>query len=150
MMITRRRVGQFAALTLIAGLTACAEPPPPPTTVALGIVGGAGMNGGAPAKVKVYYLASTAKFEASDFFAVFDTPEATLGADLVSVDEYLLAPGKEEKDAKSFPAPPVAIGVIAAFRNIGQPGWRAVAPLAPNTANPIVVTLAGDAVTIGE
>ncbi|MEM7667603.1 MAG: type VI secretion system lipoprotein TssJ [Pseudomonadota bacterium] len=149
-MITRRTMGQLTAATLLAGLTACAEPPPPPTTVALSIVGGATMNGGVPAKVKVYYLTSAANFQAADFFAVFDTPEATLGPDLVAVDEYLLAPGKTEEDAKSFATPPAAVGVVAAFKNIGQPGWRAVAPLAPNTANPIAVALEGDTVTVGQ
>ncbi|MEM6933287.1 MAG: type VI secretion system lipoprotein TssJ [Pseudomonadota bacterium] len=148
-MITRRTMGRLSAAMFLTALAACAEPPPPPTTVALSIVGGPTMNGGVPAKVKVYYLASTAKFEAADFFALFDDAEATLGPDLASVDEYLLAPGKTEEDAKSFLTPPVAIGVIAAFKNIGQPGWRAVAPLAPNTENPIAVILDGDTVTFG-
>jgi len=139
----------IAALALAAALGACASPPPP-TTVALTIAGGETMNGGAPAKVKVYYLNSTAKFEAGDFFALFDSPEATLGQDLVSVDEYLLAPGKKVEDAKSFPMPPAAAGVIAAFRDIGQPGWRVSKPLKPNDANDVAVTLDGQTVTLGQ
>ncbi|MEL6479200.1 MAG: type VI secretion system lipoprotein TssJ, partial [Pseudomonadota bacterium] len=97
-----------------------------------------------------YYLRSTAKFNAADFFAVFDEPEATLGPDLASVDEYLLAPGKSVADAKSFDAAPVAVGVVAAFREIGQPGWRKTAPLAPNADNPVAVTLDGNQVGIGQ
>ncbi|MDT8345224.1 MAG: type VI secretion system lipoprotein TssJ [Thermohalobaculum sp.] len=139
----------FAALVLAASVAACAAPPPP-TTVALGITGGETMNGGAPAKVKVYYLASTAKFEAGDFFALFDAPAATLGPDLVAVDEYLLAPGKAVEDSKSFPTPPAAVGVIAAFRDIGQPGWRVSKPLAPNAANDVAVSLDGQTVTLGQ
>lgn len=147
----RRRgfIRAIAGTALIAGLTACAEPPPPPTTVTLGIAGAATMNGGAPAKVKVYYLASTAKFDVADFFALFDQPEATLGPDLIAIDEYLLAPGKEVADQKSFDLKPAAIGVVAAFRDIGQPGWRAKAPLKPNAENPVAVTLDGNTVAIG-
>ncbi|MEM0924088.1 MAG: type VI secretion system lipoprotein TssJ [Pseudomonadota bacterium] len=137
------------AAVLVLALGACAEPPPP-TTVQLSVAGAEDMNGGLPAKVKVYYLLSTAKFNGTDFFAVFDQPEATLGADLAAVDEYLLAPGKSVADAKSFDLTPVAIGVVAAFREIGQPGWRATAPLAPNSANPVAVTLSGNEVGIGQ
>ena len=136
-------------------LTACSAPPPPPpstlpTTVELSIAGGADMNGGLPAKVKVYYLASTSRFSSADFFAVFGEPEATLGADLVSVEEYQLVPGATVADAKSFDTAPVAIGVVAAFREIGRPGWRAVGPLVPNAENPVEVTLAANTVAIGQ
>ena len=140
-----------AALALGIALTGCAAPePPPPTTVALTIDGGATMNGGAPAKVKVYYLKSTAKFEAGDFFALFEEPAATLGPDLVAVDEYLLSPGKTETDDKSFDNAPAAVGVIAAFRNIGQPGWRQTKALLPNAENPVAVTLDGSSVEIAK
>ena len=108
------------------------------------------MNGGLPAKVKVYYLASTSKFSSADFFAVFGEPEATLGSDLVSVHEYQLAPGETVADDKSFDAAPVAIGVVAAFREIGRPGWLAVSPLVPNAENPVEVTLAASTVAIGQ
>lgn len=147
----RTRFWKIAAVLTLA-LSACAEPPPPPpppTTVALSVAGGADMNGGAPAKVKVYYLSSTAKFNAADFFAVFGEPEATLGADLIAVDEYLLAPGKSVADAKSFDVKPVAVGVIGAFRDVGQPGWRAVKPIVANAENPISVALSGNTVTVG-
>ena len=143
---------KIAAVSALA-LGGCAEPPPPPpppTTLQLSVTGGADMNGGNPAKVKVYYLRSTAKFNAADFFALFDQPEATLGPDLASVDEYLLAPGKSVTDAKTFDAAPVAIGVVAAFREIGQPGWRATGPITPNAENPVAVTLAGNTVGIGQ
>ena len=144
------------SLALIAlVLSACAAPPPPPeppppTTVQLSIAGKADMNGGLPAKVKVYYLASTSAFSSADFFAVFGEPEATLGADLVSVEEYQLVPGATVADAKSFDTAPVAIGVVAAFREIGRPGWRAVGPLVPNAENPVEVTLAANTVAIGQ
>lgn len=150
MTITRR-----AALVGIAAgaVSACSPPPPPPpppapTAVALTIVGAPDMNGQRPAKVKVFYLASAATFGSADFFALFDQPDATLGADLLASDEYTLAPGRTLQDAKQFATPPAAIGIVAGFRNVDGPGWRAITALVPNAPNPIAVSLSGNTVTI--
>lgn len=141
----------LAGLSLLA-LAACASPPPPPTptVVELGITGAADMNDGAPARVKVYYLKAPAAFAAADFFALFEAPEATLGADLLDIDELQLAPGRMVTASKSFDTPPAALGVVAAFRDVGGPGFRAIQPLAPNTANTVPVTLTGNTVVIGQ
>ncbi|WP_299654851.1 type VI secretion system lipoprotein TssJ [uncultured Tateyamaria sp.] len=132
------------ALSILAG---CAEQGPAPTTVTLSITGAADMNGGAPAQVKVYYLNDTERFRSSDFFAVFEQPEATLGADLVSVSPFSLAPGRTVADTKSFATPPAAIGVVAAFRDING-AFLAVRTLVPNAPNPVQVTLTGNRVVI--
>lgn len=141
-------------LALLAPLlTACAgpPPPPPPTTVALTLTGAPDMNGGLPAQAKVYYLRSVARFETADFFALFNAPEATLGDDLVSVDAYQLSPGKTVVDAARFEAAaiPAAIGIVAAFRDIGRPGWSATAPLTPGAANPVHARVSDHAVALG-
>lgn len=143
-------ITRLTALILVGLVASCAEPPPPPppTTVTLNVTGGADMNGGAPAKVKVYYLNSTAKFKVSDFFALFDNAQATLGPDLVAVDEYLLAPGKVETDQKIFKVEPAAIGIVAAFKSVDQPGWRVSKALVPNAENPIAATLNGMTVVL--
>ena len=132
------------------GLAACAPPPPPPPTeVALTITGGADMNsGGRPAQVKVYYLTAQAGFASGDFFALFDSAAATLGADLLSDDQYLLAPGDVKTDAKTFPSPPTHIGVVAAFQNIDQPGWKTIQPLAPNAVNTVKVSVGSATVSV--
>lgn len=142
-MLTRR----FAILSLLA-LGACSSAPTiAPTTVQLGILGAPNMNGGAPARVKVYYLTESATFQSSDFFALFDAPEATLGSDLVSVSEFQLAPGRSVTDAQSFATAPTSIGVVAAFRDIDG-RFLAVKPLVPATANPVQVTLSGNSVSL--
>lgn len=143
-----RWIGAMTALVFL-GLSACGMPPPPPTTINLTVAASATSNSGNPVQVKVYYLRSTPKFEGGDFFSLFNSPEATLGADLADTDNYLLTPGTDATGARSYDtAAPVAIGVIAAFRSVDQPGWRAVGALAPNTANPINVTIDGTTVTI--
>ncbi|WP_118136821.1 type VI secretion system lipoprotein TssJ [Oceanicella sp. SM1341] len=137
---------------LALGLAACAAPePPPPTTVQLTLAGAADMNGARPARVKVYYLRSAAGFGGADFFALFDAPEATLGPDLVSVSEHLLAPGATLADTRSFapgaPAP-AALGVVVGFREVDGPGWSAVAPLSPGSANALRATVSADTVSL--
>ncbi|MEM6488113.1 MAG: type VI secretion system lipoprotein TssJ [Pseudomonadota bacterium] len=147
---TRRAVLALATLGT-AALAACASAPEPPapTTVALQLAAGADSNGGAPVQTKVYYLTSTGTFMNADFFAVFQDPQATLGADLVGVDAYPLTPGASVADAKVFEGQqPSAIGVIAAFRDISGPGWRAVKPLAPRAENTATVGVVGSQVTI--
>ncbi len=144
MTILRRKfLGLAAAGIAAASLSACGAAPPPPTEVALTINGGANMNNGRPAQVKVYYLAAKAAFDGGDFFALFDTPEAVLGTDLVSVDSYLLQPGATVTDAKSFKEAPAHIGVIAAFQSVDQPGWKATKPLAAKKVNNAEVSVSG-------
>ena len=149
--VSRRRAAALGALALFLALGACAGPtPPPPTTVALSLTGAPEMNGGFPVQAKVFYLRSPAALETADFFAVFQQPEATLGADLIAAETHLLAPGETLTAAQSFDDAPAAIGVVAGFREIDGPGWQAVAPLAPQAANVVAVTIGADAVAIGQ
>lgn len=135
-------------LMFLTGCGSAPPSPPAPTTVDLAISGAADMNGGAPAKVKVYYLASPATFGSSDFFALFNTPETTLGADLAAVDEFQLVPGRTVTDSRSFNGTAGAIGVVAAFRDIDGAQFRAVRRLTPNAVNRIRVSLSGTTVSI--
>ncbi|MBP1852494.1 type VI secretion system lipoprotein TssJ [Rhizobium halophytocola] len=143
----RFKLAMLAALGALT-LTGCAASGPAPTSVKLDIAGTANMNGGAPAKIKVYYLASTGTFRSSDFFQVFNTPEATLGPDLIAVDEFQLSPGRTVTDSRNFPTAPGAIGVVAAFRDIDSAKFLDVRQLAPNTANTVRVVVSGKSVSI--
>ena len=137
----------FAALCL--ALSACAPGPQSTgTTVQLDIAGAADMNGGLPAQVKVYYLTSDASFRSGDFFALFNEPEATLGADLVSVDTYQLAPGRSVQDSRSFPQAPGAIGVVAAFRDIDGSRFLATRQVVPGATNAVSVSVGAKTVSI--
>lgn len=140
--------GTLLAVAAAGLLAACAEPPPPPTAAALTVAASQDVNGGVPVKVQVFYLSSPAAFEAADYFTLSGNPRAALGADLVGVDEYLLAPGQTATAQKTFLQPPAAVGVVAGFRNVDQPGWKATAPLAPNTVNGVTVSVGASTVSI--
>lgn len=142
--------GRFARLApciaLALALAACAEPPPPPapTGVALAITAGSGMNGGNPAKVKVFYLTSDANFLAADYFALNNEPAKTLGQDLVAVDEFLMAPGDTADDTKTFDLAVPYIGAVVGLRDIDQPGWRAISDLNARAPNAVGLTVDAD------
>lgn len=145
-MITRRRL--ILSTLALGALSACASQGLAPTNVSLNITGAADMNGGAPAQVKVYYLADANTFRTADFFAVFEAPEATLGSDLITTQTFGLAPGRTITDTQSFATtPPAAIGVVAAFRDITG-GFSATRTLVPSALNPVAITLTGNRVTI--
>lgn len=140
----------LATLALIAVVGACAEAPAPPapTTVALNVTTDPTANGGLPSRVQVYYLSSVASFQGGDYFTLADNAQATLGADLVSLDEYLMVAGTAQTDAKSFDQQVTHIGVVVGFREIATAAWRATMPLTPNAPNPVAITVSGNTVTI--
>ncbi|MEM9048522.1 MAG: type VI secretion system lipoprotein TssJ [Pseudomonadota bacterium] len=143
-------LASLAAVTMLAALGSCADAPAPPapTTVALNVTTDPTTNGGLPARVQVYYLASVASFQGGDYFALADDAQTTLGADLVSLDEYLMIAGSAQTDAKSFDQQVTHIGVVVGFREIATAAWRATMPLSPNAPNPVAITVVGNTVTI--
>lgn len=143
-----RRTALWTALALAVAACAPAPAPAPKTDVAISFTASGNMNGGAPAQAKVYYLTAPGTFQAADFFAVFQQPEATLGAELVAVDDFQLSPGQGATGSRSFDIPPVAVGVVVAFRDIGNARFSAVRPLTPGTLNPVAISVSGNSVSI--
>lgn len=143
-------LSRLAALAMVALVAACAAPPapPPPTSVALTVNTAPDANSGLPARVQVYYLSSVAGFQGADYFGLADDAQATLGADLVASDQYLMMPASTEQDGKSFDRTVTHIGVVVGFRDISTAAWRATLPLTPNAANPVAVTVGASTVTL--
>jgi len=143
-------LSRFAALAMAALVAACAAPPapPPPTSVALTINTAPDANSGLPARVQVYYLSSVAGFQGADYFALSDDAQATLGADLVAADQYLMSPASTQSDGKSFDRAVTHIGVVVGFRDISTAAWRATMPLTPNAPNPVAVEVGANSVSL--
>jgi len=116
-----------AALTL----GACAAKPPEDVTISGSIEAVAGVNPDglgrpSPLLVKVFQLGAKDKFEAADFFALSDASEATLGADLLGVQDVMLSPGDHRPYEGEFDPATRFIGVIAGYRDIHQAQWRSI------------------------
>ena len=161
---TRRRAGLFAAdlvaalpavlvLAALAGCAAPPPPPPPPTVADLTVSTTADVNPtaagqGAPVVLRIYQLASPAGFEKAEFFRLLNQDAATLGADLVKKDEYLLAPGAT-RTINLTPGPTVkALGVFAAYRDFQHATWRGTAEIPPNKTTNVAISADGKGVKV--
>lgn len=88
---------------------------------------------GAPMLLRVYELKSDVAFQEADYFGIQNTAKAVLGADLLSVDQFIIRPG-ESRDIKRKSNPETtAIGIFAGYRDLPNSVWRVVHKLPPAT-----------------
>lgn len=127
-MISRRLILLVAAALL---LSACAAKPPKPAPAHAELIVSGDVNPDAsgrasPVVVRVYQLRNDGEFNGADFFSVYEKEKETLGASLVSREEYVLAPGESRKLELPLSAETRFIAVVAAFRDIRTARWRAI------------------------
>jgi type VI secretion system protein VasD len=130
MMRILRVVGIGLSLAALASLGGCSSSPPKPQAIKMNIAVSADVNPDAgnrpsPIVIRVYQLKDDAAFKDADFFTIYDKEQPTLAAALVSREEFELAPG--EHRAIDYKLSPDAhfVGVVAAYRDIRDAGWRA-------------------------
>lgn len=112
------------------GLTACASQPPKPVLTQATIMASADVNPdsmgrASPVVVRIYQLKGDAEFNDAGFFALFDSEQATLGANLVMRDERTLFPGQQASLSLALSPDTRFLGVVAAYRDIRASRWRA-------------------------
>jgi type VI secretion system protein VasD len=135
-----------AALSLSAVITvACGKPPaaPPPLTIAappeskvrapMTISASADANPDrsgrpSPVVVRVYQLRTDAAFNAASFSDLFENEDKALGAELITRDEYVLAPQDSRTIEVAIAGETRFLGAIAGFRDILNAQWRALVP----------------------
>ena len=83
-------------------------------------------NRPSPLVVRVFQLRNDGEFSGADFFSLYDKEKETLGASLISREEYVLEPGETRKLELAVNAEARFLGAIAAFRDIRSAQWRAV------------------------
>jgi type VI secretion system protein VasD len=81
-----------------------------------------------PIVVRVYQLKTDAAFTASEFFPLFDDEQKVLGAELISRDEFVLAPAEQRTIDVALAGETRYVGAIAAFRDIRNAQWRVLVP----------------------
>jgi type VI secretion system protein VasD len=84
-----------------------------------------------PLMVRVYELKSEALFEATDFFTLQSNDTNILAADILLREEFLMRPGESRNIRRKSNPETIAIGVIAAYQDLGQSVWRAVYKMPP-------------------
>jgi type VI secretion system protein VasD len=129
-----RKLIRFAALATITVpllLAGCAAKPPEDVRIrgsitAVDSVNADSIGRPSPIQIRIYQLATADKFSSADFFALSDTPEATLGADMLGVESIMLTPGETRPYEAEYDPGTRFIGVTAGYREIHQAQWRAV------------------------
>lgn len=149
--MSRHQLALAAAFALAAACVACGkapkpEPPKPPdaamtitaeadakvkapmTVSATADANPDSTGRPSPVVVRVYQLRAEAAFAAADFFALFDDEQKVLGPELISRDEFVLAPGEKRTLDVAVSGQTRFVGAIAAFRDIRNSQWRTVVP----------------------
>jgi type VI secretion system protein VasD len=140
----------LAALVAIAtGCGGKAPPPLPPPSItiaappdarvkaAMTLAASADANPDAtgrpsPVVVRVYQLRTDAAFVGADFFALFDDDQKALGQELISRDEFVLAPSEQRMLDVTVSGEARFVGAVAAFRDIRNAQWRGLVPAPKN------------------
>lgn len=143
-------------LALAGALAGCGTPPPPPPPptvleITLSAAPDSNRNAGGqgtPITVRLYQLGSPAGFEGAEFYRLYRQDAATLGADMIKRDEYLLAPGSTRTITLRPPEPVRALGVFAAYRDYGNATWRAVEPVPANKTTEVSITVGASGVAM--
>ncbi|KZN17409.1 MULTISPECIES: type VI secretion system lipoprotein TssJ [Pseudomonas] len=85
----------------------------------------------APVRVRIFELKNAATFGRSDYFALAERAQATLGADLIDQDEVLIQPGQQLSLQRDLDPATRHIGVLVGYRELDQSLWRAVMNVPP-------------------
>jgi len=130
------------ASLVAAASSACAKPQPPalpPITIAappetktksaMTLAASADANPDAngrasPVVVRVYQLKTDAAFKGAEFFALYDDDQKVLGQELISRDEFVLAPSEKKTIDVAVSKETRFVGALAAFRDIRNAQWR--------------------------
>jgi len=101
---------------------------------------------GAPVIVRIYQLGSASAFEGAEFYRLFNSDAATLGADLIRKDEVLVAPGATRTQSLDVSDKVRAIGVFAAFRTFSGKTWRVTLPVPDKSGTTVAVAVSATGV----
>jgi type VI secretion system protein VasD len=140
------------AVLLAAALAGCASAPKPPqinaTVVANANTNPDARNRPSPVVVRVYELKAPAAFESADFFSLFEKDQATLAADMLAKDEFVLQPGQSRTIERPGKVETRYVAVMAGFRELERSVWRGVVPVTPGKKNTIRITLDDKKLTV--
>lgn len=145
----------LAAATALL-LTACANDAVKPeavagaqantTAVELHFHAIAGLNPGAngqaaPVRVRIFELKNAATFSRSDYFALADRAQSTLGLDLLDQDEVMVQPGQQLSIRRDLDPATRQIGVLVGYRELDRAQWRAVINVPPRQSSEYQISL---------
>jgi len=133
MTVRYRALGCAWGVAASLAMAACASNPPKPADAKMTLVATADVNPdlsgrASPIVVRIYQLKSDAAFKNAEFTAVYGDEQKALAAELISREEFVLAPS-ERRPLQLKVAPEAKfIGVLGAYRDIRNAQWRVLVP----------------------
>lgn len=133
--LVRAALAVWVALSLAGcGLFGFSSNPPAQkeqTKLDLMIEAAAGLNPdsqgrASPILLRIYELRSDIVFQDADYFSLQNADKATLGTDLLAVDQFILRPGETRTIRRKSHPETSAIGVFAGYQDLPNATWRAV------------------------
>ena len=146
-----RRGALIAGLSTLAGCATLLPPKETKLTVRIGTaatVNPSAADVSSPLLFRVYTLRADTKFLQSDTQSLYDADAATLGTDLLSTHEFLLAPSAEDGFTATVPAEAAFVAVVAGFRQLDRAHWRAAAPIKVAQINTALIWATGLEMTL--
>nr|VFK22468.1 MAG: type VI secretion system protein VasD [Candidatus Kentron sp. LFY] len=101
-----------------------------------------------PVMVRIYQLKSGCNFEDADFSSLHTDDEAVLGADLLFKEEMDVYPGTEIPFGRELQGNARYLGVTAAFRDLRDATWRALADLPGQGESSLIIEIGDSSVSI--
>lgn len=105
-------------------------------------------NQASPVVITVFQLKAPAVFQQANFFALYNNPTGTLGADLFDKRDIEIRP--EQKQKLNIMLSPMTnyIGVLAAFRDPDKSQWRQVVQVTPGRNVSLKINVATQSITV--
>ncbi len=138
-----RKVSYFILAFILLSLTACHMVPEtlqPPRTVTINIKADDNINPNnsgqpQPLYIMLFELKNASAFKRVSFFNLYQKPDATLGADMLSLQKVYIKPGDEFAIKYEVTRNAKYLGIIAAYTNIDAAQWRTVVTLDSSWGN---------------
>jgi len=149
-MLNRRA---FLATSAAAALLSACGGPPKPASVTVAATGGAGMNRGPdgadrPVTLSILRLKDAGSFNSADYFALQEDAAAALGADLVGMDQLVVAPGGSGSKTIAVEPEATSLGIVASLRDPTGKVWRTVTPVKPGSTVTVTVGLGSSGLSV--
>jgi len=105
-------------------------------------------NEPSPVVVVFYQLKSSTAFQQSNFFNLYNSPEKTLGIDLLDKYEVEIKPNNTQNINFNLSPTVNYIGVVAAFRDPDHAEWRQILKVSPGKNIKLEANLSAQTITV--
>lgn len=98
--------------------------------------------------VRIYQLSNTLNFENALYEDLFEPIKNSLGAEYISVNEYLVDPGMSQSFEVEISATTKFIGVAVGYRSVDMVTWRVIQPVQEKSLLDPIGILSGTGIQI--